>query len=811
MSRAFANSTKNKLFRFALPKALTCYLAIAGAFLIAILALKVVEFCITDIDINKRFQLLINALTYNCVVVSWTILFVGMLHWLIGLASRKAANITVSVIFALFLLSEVGLTLYTQHNGFLLGSELLARPLNETLLAIRGSMGIATPILLTIILFAGFIALALWRAKVSQKKKNRNKTGRTALAIAVSVFILLSLIFKTSKLFTFDNYDYFVHNKTYYLFSDSIHYLRTEQDAIAATRMSDEDIIELLASHPEWNKPSDLAYPLERPFVADTFLNGYFKDCNTQPNVVIIIVESLGHEYMGWGSMPFIDSLAATGLYWPNCLSTTIRSYGAMPAITGSVGGPKCFQFGRIPDHNSLFSLLKNEGYNTRAYYAGDFSFDNVYEYLTAQNIDYLSPFYDDFKASPEGEQGYWWGANDDYLFQRTMDDLKSVTGPHLSVITTLTMHDKLNIPDKECQAAYEQKAKQLTAKNKDKVSQELTANLFTDDCIRDFFHRYSQRPDFNNTIFVITGDHASGHQHGDNLSYHHVPLVIWSPLVTKNARFSHVVTHNDIAPALYSLLSYCYGLSAQPTVHWLGDGLGPSPKTLLIVNYSHEISDIIFHNYYYQSESLNSPESLHSFDSSMLLKPCLDTSIINTCQRQLELMRGLYFYTYQSNHLTAHPVFKHGSFLLKLFQSDTNIVCHYPDALPSIVGEKVIDLIPQTLVPHKTGYSSLRINVEADVTVNKALSMLQYPDIRFRFSGSKELIEGDKICKFFTSNEIGKADTYHLSMSKELPMRGQESGQITVELVSPNKDEQYMANVTVSLSNLEISLSYVK
>jgi phosphoglycerol transferase MdoB-like AlkP superfamily enzyme len=37
-------------------------------------------------------------------------------------------------------------------------------------------------------------------------------------------------------------------------------------------------------------------------------------------------------------------------------------------------------------------------------------------------------------------------------------------------------------------------------------------------------FQAYAKRPDFNNTIFVITGDHSCGNRNKNFLSSYHVP-----------------------------------------------------------------------------------------------------------------------------------------------------------------------------------------------------------------------------------------------------------------------------------------------
>ncbi|RYZ58141.1 MAG: hypothetical protein EOO14_10075, partial [Chitinophagaceae bacterium] len=74
----------------------------------------------------------------------------------------------------------------------------------------------------------------------------------------------------------------------------------------------------------------------------------------------------------------------------------------------------------------------------------------------------------------------------------------------------------------------------------------------YSDESIRSFLLAYRQRPDFDNTIFIITGDHRLIPVPEDNmLSRFHVPLLIYSPLLKRQASFPALSSHLDIAPSL--------------------------------------------------------------------------------------------------------------------------------------------------------------------------------------------------------------------------------------------------------------------
>lgn len=783
------------------------YCAIGGLYALLLVVLKLIEYGVGGVDAPNELQILGNALLYNLVVTSWIFLGFGLLYLLLHCLSKRVALIVSAVFYGLLLLAETGLLLYTLHNGYLLGSELLARPFSETLLAIRGAVGVLLPITLIAVLIGGFTAFALWRAR------KPSKASIAVVPIAI-LLALMSLVFEVSHLVP-HQYSYFILNKTQFLVGDCYDYLREvhRHDTLSTVSVPEYDealIHELLLTHPEWGTPIDTRYPLERPACDDDFLSPYFDTCAKTPNVVILIVESMGAEVYQSGAMPFVDSLAKTGLCWPNGITTTTRSYGAIPAITGSVGGPKSFQFGTMPAHNSLLSLLKHEGYSTRSYYAGQYTFDCIYDYLAAQNIDYLSPFFEEL-ANSGNQQNYWWGFQDDDLLRRTLEDLSSLneSHPYCALVTTLTMHDALRLADSR-QQDYEQRARLLPSSPPGSSLDGLyPACLFTDDQLRFFFKEYSHRADFGQTIFVLTGDHSSGRQRGDKLSLHHVPIIIWSPLITQPACFSHPVTHNDIAPALYQLLTNHYGLKRQPTVHWLGDGLGPTPKTLLIVDYSHEIHDIIYHNHYYQSPSRFEPEILYAFGDDLVMHTCDNPSYLDSCQRQLTLMRYLYDYTYRADRLTSHPLNTRLYTTIHTFRPPGNINCITPELPPSQIGNVLYPILPKTTLENTEGYATVRVTLESDVIVHDSIDQQCYPYLFFRFKGDSSVDEYDLLSKFLTGDVVGRVGSSHINLSKEFPLSATQQNSITLELSTPWFDNNHQPGTQITLINTLITIDY--
>ncbi len=105
--------------------------------------------------------------------------------------------------------------------------------------------------------------------------------------------------------------------------------------------------------------------------------------------------------------------------------------------------------------------------------------------------------------------------------------------------------------------------------------SYQFAAILYTDDALRAFFAAYRKRPDFDRTIFLITGDHRMPEiPMTTKLDRYHVPLIVYSPLLKRRATFRAISTHFDVAPTLLAFLRNNYNLKTPPVVSWLGTGI---------------------------------------------------------------------------------------------------------------------------------------------------------------------------------------------------------------------------------------------
>lgn len=394
-------------------------------------------------------------------------------------------------------------------------------------------------------------------------------------------------------------------------------------------------------------------------------LGRFFSEHAKKPNIVIIISESLSRSYSGsdakFGSYtPFLDSLAEHGLYWSNFLSNCERSFGALPNILGSL------PFGQTergfindedyPDHKTLISLLSEHDYYSRFFYGGWSRYDKMDVFLKRQKTDTIIDE-EDFVKKQYLNQNKGWGYNDKNLFEKSlgvMQENENVN--YLNIYFTLSIHTPYN----SCEEKYYDK-KYLTKRiehlniNPDSAFKQfpekgmLSSILFADDALKEFINQYRKRPDFDNTIFIITGDHDIRVLPVDNsLDFYRVPLVIYSPLLKESKQFNSLSTHRDITPSLLQLLENNYGLDFPAENAFLGTGLDTSNvlfgKNLITLNLINNYLPNIICNQYL----LSNGETVFEINQSLKLTLVKDPSIQNKL-----------FKTYQNTVLVNNYVCK--------------------------------------------------------------------------------------------------------------------------------------------------------
>ncbi len=379
---------------------------------------------------------------------------------------------------------------------------------------------------------------------------------------------------------------------------------------------------------------ADVEYPLIKSQQIENVLGEYFELKEEKPNIVFVMVEGLGRDFVGEGAeyggfTPFLDDLTTKSLYWENCLSNTGRTFGVLPSLMGSLpfGKSGFMELEKYPNKLTLYSILKNNGYHTSFLQGTNSSFDNVDRFLLSENVDYVldkSGFGNQYTLQEEDAAGSSWGYPDKELFKKSMSIPRNAEQPRMEVYMTISTHEPFLPPKQDYyenevekivdKGNYQGKIKKVIEKN-DNVFATL---LYTDDALKYLFEEYKNQPNYDNTIFVVTGDHRLiPIPQRNNLSRFHVPLMIYSPMLKKTRKMSALNSHFDVTPTLLALLEAKYELKTPKKVAWMGSALDMnegyrSIKDIPLMRNKNELKEFV------DGEKLFSDGSVYDIDENM-------------------------------------------------------------------------------------------------------------------------------------------------------------------------------------------------
>ena len=280
--------------------------------------------------------------------------------------------------------------------------------------------------------------------------------------------------------------------------------------------------------------------------------------CTGEPkkmNVVIVIMESMCTfkmgEYNGTDLTPQLDSLAHNSLYFSNIYSAGIHTFNGIYSTL--FGFPGILHWQPLLDlshikYAGLSAELKGQGYNTIYFTTHDDQFDNVGGFLRYNGFDRIVS-QNDYPASAVISV---LGVPDHFMFDfslAVLDSLSNKGSPFLCTYMTASDHGPWVIPTN---IPFKPKAN----------NEQDRATQYADWAIGHFLKEASTHSWFKNTIFIFLGDHglSMGHTYDLSLSYHHIPLIFYSPtLFPKGQKVEGFGGQIDVFPTVMDLLNIPY------------------------------------------------------------------------------------------------------------------------------------------------------------------------------------------------------------------------------------------------------------
>ncbi len=515
-------------------------------------------------DGNYLFYAFMNDLQLSFVAA----IFLLSAMWVLSrFVSAKAARKTTAHLVAIVTVIQILLISYFGATHMPLGADFWGYSTSEMTNTVIAAERLS---LFSLVFFVFIYVIIYWVANQIQSVRIniKSKIQRPILLQATALLLLAgSFFFLADENATTAQRDKQVNKLTYFMAESisSIDWFRSNQV------VDDADEYPLLHSA-NYN---------------DDVLSPFFEDFEEPPNIVFLLVESLGGEFVGpsgqWtGFAPYLNSLSQHSLYWENGLSQSGRTFGMMPSLLGSLpfGKNGFMDLGpNYPNHQTLISLLKERGYYTAFFSGYDTSFDGLNFFLDHQGTDFTLNKQKLQKLLPESQnQSNYWGVDDKSMLGFTAELLDTAqTYPRLEIYHTLQSHSPFTVPNAE---KYEQEFNnqlESLSHSSDKEEafrqhqEEFTTLLFADQAVKNFMEEYRQKEQYENTIFVITGDHwLIPVPQTTAISRYHVPIMIFSPKLKEPVHFQSVNTHAEITPSLLALLDQQTNLDMPEQVHWL-------------------------------------------------------------------------------------------------------------------------------------------------------------------------------------------------------------------------------------------------
>jgi phosphoglycerol transferase MdoB-like AlkP superfamily enzyme len=260
-------------------------------------------------------------------------------------------------------------------------------------------------------------------------------------------------------------------------------------------------------------------------------------------NVVILLEESLGAEYIGaLGGLPItphFDELTKEGMLLTNLYSTGTRTVRGIEAVVpGFLPTPGNSIVNLGLSRNGFFTagqLFKKDGYTTEFIYGGQSNFDEMRTFFLGNGFTNV---YDEPTFSNPAFRGVWGVSDEDLMRKADEIFLSHGDKPFFSVILSTSNHSPFEFPDGRINL-YEQPKQ--TVHN---------AMKYAHYAIGLFFELAKKSDYFKNTLFLVVADHSTRVFGDDFIPVHkfHIPGLLIGPDVpvqTFNKVASQIVASN--------------------------------------------------------------------------------------------------------------------------------------------------------------------------------------------------------------------------------------------------------------------------
>lgn len=377
-------------------------------------------------------------------------------------------------------------------------------------------------------------------------------------------------------------------------------------------------------------------------------------------NVVVIIIESFGREYIGgfnkWleggkykGYTPFTDSLmqhSATYLY---SYCNGRKSIDGMPSILSSIPmfvEPFFLTPASMNNVSGLAGELKNKGYYSAFFHGAENGSMGFQAFARATGFtDYFgrTEYNADKRFNGDKDFDGTWAIWDEPFMQFYATKMGEMKEPFMTALFTASSHHPFVVPE-EYKKKYPEEGLVIHK-----------CIRYTDNALRKFFEKAKTMPWYKNTLFVITSDHTNLSDHDyyqTDLGGFCSPIIFFDPSGEFKPGMRNAIAQQiDIMPTVLSYLGY-----DKKYVGFGIDLLTTPAEDTWAVNYLNGIYQYVKGDYLLQWDG-NKTKALYRFRTDLLLKDNVankEPKVREAMERQVKAIIQSYMERMTQNELVV-------------------------------------------------------------------------------------------------------------------------------------------------------------
>lgn len=321
----------------------------------------------------------------------------------------------------------------------------------------------------------------------------------------------------------------------------------------------------------------------------------YHNNPESKPNVVVLILESYGREYIGAFNKkanipnyithaPFLDSLSQHSMIFTNAYANGRQSIHGMSSILAGIPSFKdAFTSSPYPKQKieSLVSTLKSEGYSTSFFHGAA---NGSMGFLGFGNILGIDKYFGRTEFNDDSQFDGFWGIWDEPFLQYMKKTLDQEKTPFFATVFTVSSHEPYIIPEKYKNRFHEGGVPMHKCVE------------YTDFALKQFFKEAQKAPWFNNTIFVLVADHGNQtfyDEYQKPINRFAVPIIIYKPNSKYVGVDDDLAQQIDIYPTILDMIGY-----KKPFRSWGRSLLDKKSSTPFVMNSTSSIYQFSRGNY---------------------------------------------------------------------------------------------------------------------------------------------------------------------------------------------------------------------